>query len=70
MLKDFNRKMDESMFKVKASDSINAMLACLLNKENKICKSCNEVDVCAFLTEAVFAYRNKFIRKNLFTFDT
>ena len=63
MLEDVNRKMDDSMFKVRASESINAMLACLLNQEGKICKNCNDVDVCTFLTEAIFAYRNKFGRK-------
>ena len=70
MLENVNRKMDDSMFKVRASESINAMLACLLNREGKICKNCNDVDVCTFLTEAIFAYRNKFERKYLPTFDT
>jgi hypothetical protein len=70
MLEDVNRKIDDSLFKVRASESINAMLACLLNQEGKICKNCNDVDVCTYLTEAIFAYRNKFERKYLSAFDT
>jgi len=69
MLKDVNRKLDDSMFKMRAAESINAMLACLLDKEGKICKNCTDVDVCTFLTEAIFAYRNKFGRKYLSAFD-
>jgi hypothetical protein len=68
MLEDVNRKMDDSIFKVRASESINAMLACLLNQEGKICKNCNDVDVCTFLTEAMFAYRNKYGSKYLSAF--
>ena len=70
MLEDVNRKIDDSLFKVRARESMNAMLACLLNPEGKICKDCDDVDVCTFLTEAVFAYRNKFGRKYLSAFDT
>ena len=70
MLEDLNKTMDDSMFKARASESINAMLACLLNQESKICKNCNDVDLCTFVTEAIFAYRNKYGRKYLPTFDT
>ena len=70
MLEDVNRKIDDSLFKVRARESMNAMLACLLNQEGKICKDCDDVDVCTFLTEAVFAYRNKFGSKYLSAFNT
>ena len=70
MLKDVNRKMDDSMLKVRASESINAMVECLMNQEAKICKNCNDVDICIFLTEAMFAYRNKYGKKYLSTFNT
>jgi len=69
MREHVNRKMDDSKFKVRASESINAMLACLLNQEGKICKNCNDVDVCTFLTEAIFAYRNKYERKYVSIFN-
>ena len=70
MLEGVNRKMDNSMLKIMASKSINAMIACLLNQEDKICKKCNDVDVCNFLTEAIFVYRHKLERTYLSTFDT
>jgi hypothetical protein len=69
MIRDVNRTMDDSMFKVRACESMNAMLACLLNHEGKICKNCIDVDVCTFLTEALFAYRNKYERKYLSALD-
>ena len=62
MLENVKIRMDESMFKIQVNESINRMLGCLLNKNAKICKSCNDVNVCSFLTEAVFAYRNQFTK--------
>jgi len=70
MLENINRKMDDSMFEVRAREAINAMVACLLNNEGKICKNCNDVDVCTFLAEAIFAYRHKFGRKYPSTIST
>ena len=62
MLENVKIRMDESMFKIQVNESINRMLGCLLNENAKICKSCNDVNVCSFLTEAVFAYRNQFTK--------
>jgi hypothetical protein len=70
MFKDVTRKLDDSIFKMRAAESINAMLACLLDKEGKICKNCSDVDVCTHLTEALFAYRNRFGRKYQSAFDS
>lgn len=70
MLKDVNRNLDDPVFRIRAVESINAMLACLLNKEGKICKDCTDVDVCTYLTEALFAYRNKFGRKYQSAFNS
>ena len=56
-----NKTVDETMFKIKANESINKMLDCVLASNGKICKNCSDVNICSFLTEAVFAYRQKFI---------
>ncbi len=40
----------------KTKETINSMLDCLLSKDSscRICKSCERVDACCFLMEAVF----------------
>ncbi len=51
---------NESVSKAKVTEGINEMLGCLLNKEQancRKCKSCNKVDSCCFLMEAVFVYQ-------------
>ncbi len=60
MVESVTRKTDESMFKMKVNESINRMLDCLLTRDGKTCKNCSEVSICSFLTEAVFAYRQKY----------
>ena len=60
MLENNKRKTDESIFKVKVHESINRMLDCMLTKDGKTCKNCTDVSICSFLTEAVFAYRQKY----------
>jgi hypothetical protein len=51
----------DSVFQSKAKESINQMLDCLLKHDGKICKSCKEVNICTFITEALLAFRNKYI---------
>ena len=63
MLENVRIGIDESTFKIKADESINRMLGCLLNESAKTCKNCRDVTVCSFLTEAVFAYRNQFTKE-------
>ena len=60
MIENNKSKTDESMFKVKIHESINRMLDCMLTKDGKTCKNCSDVSICSFLTEAVFAYRQKY----------
>ena len=43
MLENVKIGMDESMFIMKANESINRMLGCLLNKNAKTCKRCKDV---------------------------
>ena len=50
---------DESIFKCKVNEAINSMIDCMFSQKEKCCKNCNDVSVCSFLIEAVFAYRNK-----------
>ena len=59
---NLERRHDESIFKGKVNEAISSMLDCMLNQKEKCCKKCNDVSVCIFLTEAVFAYR---IRKKV-----
>lgn len=43
-------------------DNISKMLECLLNKDGmncKMCKTCNDVDACCFLMDAVFVIHYK-----------
>ncbi|KPK29299.1 MAG: hypothetical protein AMK70_16125 [Nitrospira bacterium SG8_35_1] len=42
MLENVRIGMDESTFKIKADESINRMLGCLLNESAKTCKSCRQ----------------------------
>ena len=62
MLESVKRNTDESMFKMKVTESINMMLDCMLTKDGKTCKNCYDVSICSFLTEAVFAYRQQYTR--------
>ena len=64
MLENVERIKDESMFKVQVNESINSMLDCMLTKNGKTCKNCSDVSICSFLTEAVFAYRQKNTRSH------
>jgi len=61
MLENNKGKTEESIFKVKVNESINRMLDCVLASNGKICKNCSDVDICSFLTEAIFAYRQKYM---------
>ena len=61
MSDNVNKTVDETMFKIKANESINKMLDCVLTKNVRTCKNCSDVNICIFLTEAVFAYRQRFI---------
>jgi hypothetical protein len=56
-----NKTVDEVIFKKKANESINKMLDCVLTGDGKVCKNCSDVNVCGFLMEAVFAYRQKYM---------
>jgi hypothetical protein len=52
--------MEEIKSKIELTKAINAMLACLLNKNELNCKKCidcNNVDACCFLMEAVCVYK-------------
>lgn len=60
MIERSTRKKDESMFKEKAIESLNRMLDCMLTKDGKTCKKCSDVNICSFLTEAVFTYRQQY----------
>ena len=60
MIERVKRKTDESMFKIKVTESINRMLDCMLTKDGKACKNCSDVNICSLLTEAVFAYRRQY----------
>lgn len=62
-IENLERQSDESLFKGKISEAVNKMLDCMLNQAEKSCKKCSDVSVCSFLTEAVFAYRNKEMNK-------
>jgi hypothetical protein len=64
MTENVNRGIDESMFKIRAKESINQMLDCLLKHDGKICKRCKDVNICTFLTEALLAFRNKYISES------
>jgi hypothetical protein len=51
---------DKSMADKKVTESINLMLECLLNRDDKSCKKCNnceKVDACCFLMESVVVSR-------------
>jgi hypothetical protein len=54
---------DESFIKAEIHNSITYMLECLLDKEERKCKSCQCVDACSQLAEAVFICRAKRITK-------
>ena len=58
-IESLERRHDESIFKGKVNEAISSMLDCMLNQKDRCCKKCNDVSVCIFLTEAVFAYRNR-----------
>ena len=60
MIDNVKRKTNESMFKVQVNESINWMLDCMLTGDGKPCNNCSDVSICSFLTEAVFAYRQKY----------
>jgi hypothetical protein len=60
MIESVKRKTDESMFKMKVTEAINRMLDCMLTKDAKTCKNCSDVNICSFLTESVFAYRQQY----------
>jgi hypothetical protein len=60
-----NKKADKSMSDKRVAESINSMLECLLNRDDKSCKKCNnceKVDACCFLMELVVVSR--YIEKN------
>ena len=61
MIDNVKRKTNEEMFKVQVNESINRMLDCMLIGDGKPCKNCSDVSICSFLTEAVFAYRQKYV---------
>ena len=54
---------DESFIKAEIHNSINYMLDCLLDKEERKCKSCKCVDACSLVTEAVFICRARKIKQ-------
>ncbi len=48
-------------------EDITKILDCLLNSEERkcdSCKKCEDVDVCCFLTDAVFVSKHKMRRKS------
>jgi len=53
---------DESFIKAEVQNSINYMVECLLNKEERKCKTCRCVDACSLVTEAVFICRTRKIK--------
>ena len=60
-----NKKTDKSMADKKVAESINSMLECLLKREDRSCRKCNnceKVDACCFLMESVAVSR--YIEKN------
>ena len=61
MIENVKRKTNEELFKIQVSESINRMLDCMLTGDGKSCKNCSDVSICSFLTEAVFAYRQKYV---------
>ena len=54
---------DESFIKAEIHNSINYMLDCLLDKEERKCNSCKCVDACSLITEAVFICRARKIKQ-------
>jgi len=40
-------------------DSVDRMIRCLLWRDDRKCKYCKDVDVCIFLTKALFVYRTR-----------
>ncbi len=59
MIENLNNGKDSSIPNIQTKIEINSMLNCLLNKELgcKNCKTCESVDVCCFLMEAVVVYK-------------
>ncbi len=59
MIENHKSEKDKSIANIQAKEEINTMLDCLLNKDLgcKNCKRCESVDVCCFLMEAVFVYK-------------
>jgi hypothetical protein len=51
--------------KTKVREEISTMLDCLLNRDLKCkdCKNCEKVDACCFISEAVFVYNYKEMKK-------
>ena len=64
MNKSIDNTINDSVFQIKAKESINQMLDCLLKHDGKICKSCKEVKICTFVTEALLAFQNKYISES------
>lgn len=54
---------DEISIKAEIYNAMTYMLECLLDKEERKCKTCKCVDSCTLLTEAVFICRSKKIKK-------
>lgn len=61
---NLERQSKESSFKGKINIAVNRMLDCMLNNSDKSCKKCDDISVCGFLMDAVFAYRNKEVAKS------
>lgn len=52
-----NREIDKSGFRARTTEAVNRMVGCLLGDATKNCKSCDDIDSCRFIAEAIFAYR-------------
>ena len=63
-IENLERKHDELMCKGKVNEAISMMLDCMLSQNERKCKNCNDVSVCCFITEAVFAFRSREIAKS------
>jgi hypothetical protein len=67
MKQHVDMETDEPKSRAMITEGINAMLKCLLSKDEmncKKCKTCEKVDSCCFLMESVFVYQYHKKRKD------